>query len=203
MRLCKKTALTTPLLDCMKNTALTTTLVDYVKNTAITTPLLDNVKNTALTTTLLDYLKNTALTNTLLSYPTIDYIKQTYVNIEYFNLDVLALNHNDIILSNGINTLNSRITDNYNLLYDSFSPAEKIAYSIAGTQCINVIASLIEVHMIMNLRTRMYNVETWDNEIEALYNWIDNSNLNRLGSATTTPISKLSDLYVLRSNIIL
>jgi hypothetical protein len=165
------------------------------------------MKNTALTTTLVDYVKNTALANTLLSYPTIDSIKQTYVNIEYFNLDVLALNHNDIILSNvisnGINTLNSRITDNYNLLYDSFSPAEKIAYSIAGTQCINVIASLIEVHMIMNLRTRMYNVETWDNEIEALYNWIDNSNLNRLGSATTTPISKLSDLYVLRSNIIL
>ena len=55
----------------------------------------------------------------------------------------------------------------------------------------------------MNLSTRMSNVETWDNEIEALYNWIDYSNLNILGSATTTPISKLSDLYVLRSNIIL
>ena len=49
----------------------------------------------------------------------------------------------------------------------------------------------------------MSNVETWDNKIEALYDWIDYSNLNRVGSATTTPISKLSDLYVLRSNLIL
>ena len=57
--------------------------------------------------------------------------------------------------------------------------------------------------MVMNLCTKMSNVESWDNEIEALYNWIDCSNLNRLESATTTPISKLSDLYVLCSNIIL
>ena len=118
-------------------------------------------------------------------------------------MDISSLNHNDIIIANGINTLNSRINDNYTLLYDNFSPAEKIAYALAGTQFINTIASLIEAYMIMNLRTRMSNVETWDNEIEALYNWIDYSNLNRLGCATTTPISKLSDLYVLRSNIIL
>ena len=59
--------------------------------------------------------------------------------------------------------------------------------------------------MIINLRTRIskLNVETWDNEIEALYHWIEYSNLNRLGKSTTTPISKVSDLYVLRSNIIL
>ena len=54
------------------------------------------------------------------------------------------LNHNDIIIANGVNTLNSRINDNYTLLYDNFSPAEKIAYALAGAQFINTIASLIE-----------------------------------------------------------
>ena len=134
--------------------------------------------------------------NSLLNYATTNYIKQTYVNTNFFNMDISSLNYNDILLQNGVNTLNSRINDNYTLLHDNFSPAEKIAYALAGTQFINTIASLIESYMIMNLRTRMSNVETWDNEIEALYNWIDYSNLNRLGSATTTPISKLSDIYV-------
>ena len=98
-----------------------------------------------------DYVTTTSLTNKLLSYPTLDCIKQTYVDIEFFNVDISSLNHNDILLQNDINTLNSRINDNYNLLYDSFSPAEKKAYALAGTEFINVIASLIEAYMIMNL----------------------------------------------------
>ena len=66
-------------------------------------------------------------------------------------MDISALNHNDIILSNaisnGITTLNSRITANYNLLYDNFSPAEKITYWLAGTEFINSIANMIEAYI--------------------------------------------------------
>ena len=78
-------------------------------------------------------------------------------------MDISALNHNDIILSNGIsngiNTLNSRITDNYNLLYSNFSPAEKITYALAGTEFINTIANMIEAYMIINLRSRVLTIE--------------------------------------------
>ena len=59
-----------------------------------------------------------------------------------------------------MNTLNSGINDNSNLLYDNFSPAKKIAYTLAGTPFIYVIASLIEAYMKMNLCTHMNNVET-------------------------------------------
>ena len=135
----------------MKNTALINTLLSCVNNTSLTNTLTDYVKNTALTTTLNDYVTTTSLTNKLLSYPTLDCIKQTYVDIEFFNVDISSLNHNDILLQNDINTLNSRINDNYNLLYDSFSPAEKIAYALAGTEFMNVIASLMKAYMIMNL----------------------------------------------------
>ena len=54
----------------------------------------------------------------------------------------------------------------------------------------------------MNLKSRMPTVETLENEIEALYNWIDYSNLNRLWDSTTTPISKLSDSLCLTYNML-
>ena len=76
---------------------------------------------------------NTHITTTLLSYPTLDYIKQTDVDIEFFNMDFSSLNHNDVILQNKVNELNTRIAANYNLLYNSFSPAAKIAHALAGT----------------------------------------------------------------------
>jgi hypothetical protein len=96
-------------------------------------------------------------------YAPIDYVKNNYVNIDIFNIDISALNHNDIILSNaisnGITTLNSRITDNYNLLHSNFSPAEKITYALVGPEFINTIANMIEAYMIINLRSKVLTIE--------------------------------------------
>ena len=79
--------------------------------------------------------------------------------IQNIIMQISALNHNDIISQNKGNELDTKIFDNYNLLYDSFSQVEKITYVLAGTQFINGIASLIEAYMIINLRSRGLTIE--------------------------------------------
>ena len=75
-------------------------------------------------------------------------------------MDVSSLNNNDIILQNGINKLNSRITSTYNLLYSDFTPSEILAYVATGLTFVNTIANMIEAYMILNLRSRVSTIES-------------------------------------------
>ena len=56
--------------------------------------------------------------------------------------------------------LNNRMTTTNNLLQADFSLLEAAAFSSVAANFVNIIGSLVEAYMILNLRSRVTTIET-------------------------------------------
>ena len=100
------------------------------------------------------------LYNITSNYETLNYLQFNNVdNIKYL-YDVSAINNVIFLLQYRMNTVNTWVTPTYNVVYSDFSQSEIIAYTLAATQFIIVIASLIKACMILNLRSTVPTNET-------------------------------------------